>query len=165
MPCIVDPFPPVASLEAVRRLRFGVDPTSLLPPTSGPELNTHPRTSWTFLSKQAQFGLNISGVTEPCADAILPPSLPPAPIPPSASKPLSPLLASPSSPSPLSNGDAPLFAGCQLDNNCHSRGAGIYVRCVVWKKRQTHPSFSPSFPQRGAARPRAVSLYRELLSQ
>lgn len=92
-------------------------------------------------------------------------SLPPAPIPPSASKPLSPLPASPSSPSSLSIGDAPLFAGCQLDNNCHSRGAGIYVRFVVWKKRQTHPSFSPSFPESSAARPRVVSLYRELLSQ
>lgn len=125
-----------------------------------------PKTSWTSLSKQTEFGLNRSGVAGPLILFKLRwRKTPSSSYSTFSFQTIVALRTPPSSPSPLSTGDVSLFAVCHLDNNCHSQGAGIYVRFVVWKKRQTHPSFSSSFLASSAARPRAVSLYREWLSQ
>lgn len=129
-------------------------------------LITSPKSSWTFLSEQTGFGLNRSGVTEP--SILFKPCWCNSPSSSYATFSYQTIVAprsSPSSPSPLSIGDASLFALCHLDNNRHSQGAGIYVRFVVWKKRPSHPSFSSSFLESSAARPGAVSLYREWLLQ
>lgn len=71
-----------------------------------------------------------------------------------------------SSPSLLLVTDTPLLAACQPNNNCHSRGAGIYAMSVILRGRHAHPCFSPavSFLESRTGWPRAVSLYRELLS-
>lgn len=71
-----------------------------------------------------------------------------------------------SSPSLLLITDTPLLAACQPNNNCRSRGAGIYAMSVILKGRHAHPCFSPSvsFPESRTGRPHAVSLYGELLS-
>lgn len=52
-----------------------------------------------------------------------------------------------------------MLAVCHLDNNCHSLGAGIYVRFVAWKKRQNPSVFLVLRPgQRRRSTPRRIAL-------